>query len=140
MNLHEQYLKLLAIFHYIHSGVAAVGILFYALFQMVALGLASMVTINAFHNYTFLTATVLSTLGWTAALLLGLGFLVNIGLVVSLILSGRFMQQRKRYMFCLVIAGIESVIFPVGTVLGIFTLITLTRPQVQRLFGIEQLS
>ena len=138
MNLHEQYLKLLAIFHYIHSGVAAVGILFYGLFQMVILGLASMITINAFHNYTFLTATVLSTLGWTAALLLGLGFLVNISMVVALVFAGRFMQQRKHFMFCLVIAGIESVIFPVGTMLGIFTLITLTRPQIQSLFGIAQ--
>ena len=138
MNLHEKYIKTLSIFHYVHSGLSILGIILYGIFMMFVLGGASMITINAFHNYTFLTSTILSMLGWTAALFLGIGFLACIALSIALYLTGRFMAQRTHYMFCLSVAGIESILFPIGTILGILTLITLTRHPVQELFGVQE--
>jgi hypothetical protein len=40
-------------------------------------------------------------------------------------------------MFCLAMAGIEAALcMPLGTVLGIFTIIVLMRPSVKQAFGV----
>lgn len=55
-------------------------------------------------------------------------FMVVSGLVQ--ILSGRFMVKRKNRVFSLIIAGLNLMSVPLGTILGIFTLIVLLRPSV----------
>jgi hypothetical protein len=40
-------------------------------------------------------------------------------------------------LYCLVVAGIECIFMPFGTVLGVFTIIVLMRPSVRNLFGVE---
>ena len=49
-------------------------------------------------------------------------------------LTGRSLATRKRYRLCFVMACIELLNFPVGTILGIFTIIVLQRPGVRDLF------
>lgn len=49
--------------------------------------------------------------------------------------AGHCLSQRKSRTFCLVIAGIMCLFMPLGTVLGIFTLVVLMRPSVAALFG-----
>ena len=51
-----------------------------------------------------------------------------------MILAGRFLAARRRHLFCIVIAGIACMFMPMGTVLGIFTIIVLMRPSVKELF------
>ncbi len=41
-------------------------------------------------------------------------------------------------MFCLVMGGVECILVPFGTVLDVFTIVTLTRRAVKKLFGIEE--
>ncbi|HDS1219436.1 hypothetical protein ABE583_09810 [Stenotrophomonas sp. TWI143] len=48
--------------------------------------------------------------------------------------AGRCLAQRRRYVLCLVVAGLSCLFTPVGTVLGVFTLIALLRPQVKAVF------
>ncbi len=60
------------------------------------------------------------TLGWTLAALV--------------LAAGRMLARRRRYLFCLVVAGIECVFMPLGTVLGVFTIIVLVRPSVKAAF------
>ena len=42
---------------------------------------------------------------------------------------------RKARVFCIVIACIELLAIPLGTILGVFTIITLVKPSVIELFG-----
>lgn len=56
------------------------------------------------------------------------------GLAVCLFLAGRFLRQRTHYTFCLVTAAVACTFMPVGTALGMFTLIVLLRPSVKALF------
>jgi hypothetical protein len=58
--------------------------------------------------------------GWTLA-----------GLMV---LAGRSLAARTRYTFCLVIGAVECLFMPVGTVLGVFTIIVLVRESVKGMF------
>jgi hypothetical protein len=52
--------------------------------------------------------------------------------------TGRSLAQRKRYMFCVVVALLECVMcMPIGTILGVLTIIVLMRPQVKAAFGVS---
>lgn len=48
--------------------------------------------------------------------------------------AARCLRERRRRTFCLIAAGVACLGFPVGTALGIFTIIVLTRPTVVMLF------
>jgi hypothetical protein len=46
-------------------------------------------------------------------------------------MSARFIKKRKHKTFSLVVAGFNCIQIPLGTVLGVFTIIVLMRPSVQ---------
>jgi hypothetical protein len=48
--------------------------------------------------------------------------------------AGRFLARRKHYLYCLVMAAVECIFMPFGTVLGIFTILVLMRDPVKQLF------
>jgi hypothetical protein len=48
--------------------------------------------------------------------------------------AGRCIDRREKYTFCLIAAGLNCMHIPVGTILGVFTLIVLTRDSVRQLF------
>jgi hypothetical protein len=51
-----------------------------------------------------------------------------------MIQAGRYLSRHVNRTFCLVVAGIECVFTPFGTVLGVFTIIVLMRDSVRELF------
>ena len=51
--------------------------------------------------------------------------------------TGRLLRSYRRLTFCQVIAGIECIFMPLGTVLGVLSLIVLSRPSVQDAFDGE---
>jgi hypothetical protein len=48
--------------------------------------------------------------------------------------SGVSLFQRRRHTYSLVVGGVECMFVPVGTVLGVFTVLLLTRPSVRQLY------
>ena len=56
---------------------------------------------------------------------------------VHLALVGVKIRQRRWWTFCYLTGWGECLMFPFGTVLGIFTIIVLARPSVKRLFGVH---
>ncbi|MBX9788051.1 MAG: hypothetical protein K2Y37_03985 [Pirellulales bacterium] len=53
---------------------------------------------------------------------------------VALYLTGRWLTAHRRWMFCVVVSCVIMLFQPLGTILGIFTLIVLLRPSVKVLF------
>ncbi|MDP0495746.1 MAG: hypothetical protein Q7Q73_06010 [Verrucomicrobiota bacterium JB024] len=53
---------------------------------------------------------------------------------VALLLSARFLQQSRRYLFSFVVAVLLCLAFPLGTVLGVFTIIVLSRESTKQLY------
>lgn len=49
--------------------------------------------------------------------------------------AGRKLDQRRGYAYCLLAAIVETVLFPLGTILGIFTILVLLRDSVRRSFS-----
>jgi hypothetical protein len=58
-----------------------------------------------------------------------------LGMAALAFLVGRSLPHRRRRTFCMVMAGLMCLSVPVGTVLGVFTLIVLARPSVAALFA-----
>jgi hypothetical protein len=66
---------------------------------------------------------------------MGIGLMI-VGLVAAglVLYAGRCIQLRKNHLFILIVAGFECMMVPVGTVLGVFTIIILMRDTVKPLF------
>ena len=127
MNNDKEHLQLLSTFHFILGGVTA----FFACFPFihVAVGIAMMT--GAFHNdrnppppmiglmFIAIGGTFI-LLGWTLAILL--------------LVAGKRLRKLRSYRLCFVVACISCAFTPLGTVLGVFTIIVLSRPTVKAMF------
>ena len=124
MKEDEQYLKLLSVFHYVVGGLAAC----FACIPIIHLSIGIAMLVGAIDDapefvgaFMVVIAMFAILVGWTVA--------------VCIIIAGRCLAKRRRYMFCLVMAAISCVFMPFGTVLGVFTIIVLMRPSVKELFA-----
>jgi hypothetical protein len=130
MTTDEERLRLLSIFHYVVAGLAGL----FSLFPLFHITMGAMMVSGRFEPSP---STVDERLfGWMF-IVMGSAFMAaGIAFSVGVALAGRYLSQRRRYMFCLVMAGIECIFMPFGTVLGIFTIITLQQASVRLLFDL----
>lgn len=124
----EEHLRLLSILYYVWGGLTA----FFSCFGVIY---------AVFGGVMMITAAAQTQNGppaWFGAIffLIG-GFVVLLaGTIAGLtIWTGRNLQLRKRYTFCIVMACVSCLSIPIGTALGVFTIIVLMRPSVKQLFG-----
>ncbi len=62
--------------------------------------------------------------------------LCGFALSTAVVVAGRRLAAHRSHNFCFVVAAILCVFVPVGTVLGIFTILTLVKPEAKELFGV----
>ena len=72
--------------------------------------------------------------GWIFLLVGILFFIFAQAVSISVIVSGRFLKRRTNYLFSFILACIACMFVPIGTVLGIFTIIVLSRDSVKRIY------
>jgi hypothetical protein len=125
-------LDLLGIFHYVVAGLSALFSLFPVIHLVIGL---AMVTghMGAMHARAGEPDPAL--FGWFFVVIAVL--IIACGLTFSALLAyaGRCLRQRRRHTFCLVMAAISCAFMPFGTVLGVFTLIALSKPSAKSLFA-----
>jgi hypothetical protein len=61
-------------------------------------------------------------------------FLLGIAIAICILIAGRSLAKHTRYWFAFVVACIECLFIPFGTILGVFTIIVLSRDSVKELF------
>jgi hypothetical protein len=72
--------------------------------------------------------------GWLFVAM-GLLFLVGaLAYAASLVVAGRSLAREKHWTYCLVVAGLSCAFFPFGTILGVFTIVVLSKSEVKALF------
>jgi hypothetical protein len=132
MNRDEEHVQLLAIFHYVVAGLAALFSFFPLLYTTVGA-----IFIFAARHGTAKPGEDLPPefLGWIFAALGSLFFLIAIAMAICILVAGRSLALRKGYSFALVMACIECLFVPFGTILGVFTIVVLSRESVRRLFS-----
>jgi hypothetical protein len=131
MDQDAMYLRLLSVFHYVVGGITAVFTcfpLFQAFFGILAL--RDMANMMDFVK----GPPPPSFLGWIYVVVGAMAITLGWGLAIVIFLAGKFLSQHTHYLYCLVVAAVECIFMPFGTVLGVFTIIVLTRPSVKLLF------
>ena len=128
MDRDLEHLRLLSIFHYVLGGITAV----FACFPCIHLSVGIAMVSGAMHDgsgqrppefigWFFIAVAVAFILaGWTVAL--------------AMLFAGRFLARHTRYTYCFVVAAIECLFVPLGTVLGVFAILVLNRSSVKELF------
>jgi hypothetical protein len=127
-NPDEEHLRLLALFHYILAGMNAIG----GCMPIIHITLGIMMLTGAFDAgpnppppelglFFLAVGGSISLTFWTLAALK--------------VLAGRCLATHRWYRYCFAIAILECLQMPTGTVLGVFTIIVLTRDSVKALFA-----
>ena len=129
-KIDADHLKLLSIFHFVGAGLALLGILFL---------LAHFMMFNAFfadpkiwqaQKQAPLPAEFFAIFKWFY-LIFGVWFLAS---GVLNMISGFCLRARKHRTFSLVVAAINCLHLPLGTILGVFTIVVLIRDSVRELY------
>jgi hypothetical protein len=132
MNQDRERLPLLAIFHYIVAGLAAL----FSFFPLLYTTIGAIFIFVARHG-TAKAGEELPPdfLGWIFAGLGSFLFLLGISMAICILIAGRCLCRCKCYSFTLVMACVECLFIPFGTILGVFTIIALSRESVKALFS-----
>jgi hypothetical protein len=124
-------LRQLAIAHYVVGGLMALV----ACFPMIHLAIGLMIATGAFGASQHGEAPP-RMVGWLFAFVAGGAILLGWVLAACTVFAGRSIAQRKRHLYCLIVAGVMAVVcVPFGSILGAFTIIVLVRPTVKQEFG-----
>ena len=125
------HLRLLSLFHYIYGGIV-IAMSSFAVIHLV-LGITMIVNPGAFAGARG-QAPADRMLGWMFAVLGGAVIVIGWTVGLLTILSGRWIKQRRRRLFSMVLAGVNCMWVPLGTVLGVTTLMVLLRDSVRALY------
>jgi hypothetical protein len=128
----EDQLRLLSIFHYVLAGMHALC----AMFPILHLAMGAALVFAPESLTSGDGEAPPAVVGWVLMLVAGGLMALGFTLAACIAVAGRYLSQRRRYMFCLVTAAVMAALFmPFGTILGVFTIIVLMRPSVKAAFG-----
>lgn len=125
-------LNLLAIFHYILGGLTAL----FSFFPVIHLVIGILMVSGAFEGSD--TDPAAAIFGWAFVIIPSILILAGLCLAVCIIIAGRKLKQCKSRTFCIVIAAIECAFVPFGTVLGVFTIVSLSKDSIKKKFDCRQ--
>ena len=128
-NQDLEHLKILSICFYVKAGLLALTGLFFSIY--------------IFFGAFFMAADLPRQRNEPSPELVG-GFVLAFGLISTgaffllaflAFWAGRSLTKHKNYTFCIVIAALVCLSMPLGTILGIFTIVVLMRDTVKALFN-----
>jgi hypothetical protein len=125
----QQQIKLLSIFHYIVGGLTAL----FSCFPFIHIAMGIAILTGVFEDSNTGEAPPVF-FGWLFVLFPSIFILCGWTLSACIIVAGRKLAKIKSHTYCIVIAALECMFMPFGTVLGVFTVIVLTRESVKNLF------
>ena len=127
MNKDLEQLKWLSIGFYIYAGITAL----FACFPIIHLAFGIAMVTGQFNDGPNPPPDMF---GWFFVGIASIFILGGWAMAIASLLAGRFIKQRKKYTFVFVMAIISCMFAPLGTILGVFTIIVLLRDPVKALF------
>lgn len=126
-KIDADHLNLLSIFHFVGAGLALLGILGLLGHYTLLHAVFSLPQVGANQKQPLPPAEFFAIFKWLY-LVLAAWFLAS---GVLNVISGLCLRARKHRTFSLVVAGINCLHLPLGTVLGVFTIVVLMRDSVR---------
>lgn len=125
----EHYLDIAGLFFYVVAGIMSFIALFPAIH--IVIGILALTGVmddtQTGEKLPVFFGVIFVAMGATV-------MLVGQTMALCVAIAGRRIRQRRSHTFCLVIAGIVCMCIPVGTILGVLTIMLLVRPPVKELF------
>ena len=131
MTQDEEQIKLLAVFHYIVAGLA--GLI--SLFPIIHLCVGLYLVFGRQHMTGPGQTPPPIWIGWILVTVASLVIVAGMTLALFILFAGRCLAKRKHHTFCFVVACVECLFMPFGTVLGVFTIVALNKDLVKQLFN-----
>ena len=129
-----EHLRLLSIFHYVMGGITGL----FSLFPIIHVSMGIAIVAGGFGSTSSGSGgPPPSFMGWFFIVIGGTIILLGETLAICTILAGRYLSTRQAWTFCLVVAALNCLHMPLGTTLGVFTIIVLIKPEVKKLFQSE---
>jgi hypothetical protein len=136
VNQDQEHLRLLSIFHYVLGGFACL----LPFLSLIYIGMGAMILSGKLPSAHSAHGSPPSDVfgGWFFIAFGAMFFFAGVVGAVLNFLAARALAKRERRTLCLVVAGLNCLHMPLGTLLGVFTFIVLARPSVQALFNPAQ--
>ncbi len=129
MDTDEEQLNLLSIFHYVIAVIVGLMAFFPIIHLIFGVG---MVTFGSELGAG--GANPPAAFGWFF-ILIALGTMASFAVAALCVAyAGACLGRRQKRTFCFVVAAVMCAFFPFGTVLGVFTIIVLSRDSVRAMF------
>ena len=128
-NRDDEHLKLLSIFHYVLGGLVG----FFACFPFIHVGLGTLIhtgTIPPDKN-----GPPPEVFGWMFVIMGSFAIILGWTLATILLIAGGRLRKKRSWTFCFVVACLSCLFTPMGTVLGVFTILVLSRDTVKVAFA-----
>jgi hypothetical protein len=129
INRDEEHLRLLQIGYYILAAMCAAMTVFGMLYAGFMGVILSSMPQNSQNNVDP------RALGGIFAIIGGILVVCGIGSALLTFLTARFLAARSHRVFCIVIAALTCLQIPWGSVIGVCTIMVLSRPTVTAMFG-----
>jgi hypothetical protein len=126
-------LQLLSVLHYVMAGFTALFSLFPVIYLV--LGIAVLSGAMPVDSSTASSPGEVQLMGWVFTGLGTVFFLAMLATAGLVGYAGRCLAREQRHTLCMVAAGVCCMFMPLGTILGVFTLVTLTRTSVRQRFA-----
>lgn len=127
-----EHLRLLKIFQYVYAGLTGL----FGLFPLIYIGMGAMIVSGSLPMGPPSRGggPGPEMMGWFFIAFGGAFVLFVETLAVLTFFAARSIADHRRRVFCMVIAAFQCLNMPLGTILGVFTLVVLSRPSVKALF------
>ena len=129
-NRDEEHLKLLSIFHYVLGGVMG----FFACFPFLHVGIGVLALMGKMSSSGGGPPPP-PIFGWIFVIMGSLFIIMGWTLATLLLIAGGRLRKRRSWTFCFVVACVSCLLAPMGTVLGVFTILVLSRDTVKAAFA-----
>jgi hypothetical protein len=125
----SDYLRLLGIFHYVLAGIAFLFAIFPIFHLIFGIAMVSGALDSSGGD------EIPRFFGWFFVSFAGAWIVFGVAFVVALVVAGWSLRAHRHHTFCLVIAGLSCMFVPLGTVLGVFTIMVLMKDPVKEVFA-----
>jgi hypothetical protein len=134
-HVNKDHLNLLSIFYFVIGGLSLLGA-FILLIYCIVLG--AIFSNEQVQSSIQSEAPVVNTVFSVISIVLIVIFIFVLTVGILQIIAGFRLRQRRNRMFIIVMGVLALLSFPLGTALGIFTIIVLTRLSVVEMFQKEK--
>jgi len=129
-NIDQKHLQLISTFHYVVGGI----LVFFACMPLIHFSVGIAIMSGALDGANNANQGPPVFFGAIFAVMGALFFIIGQALAWLIIYSGKQIKKREHYTFSFVLACVMCMFMPLGTILGIFTIILLSKESIKQLY------